>query len=235
MSHKAGSFELPQDALPLIKFYRQLYDATNGKVTPFIGSVLEQAGYDANYTFNVQALTTPPAWDDVMSVRGNRLTLSRPAMLDFGAAGKGYLADIVVTLLTAAGIDECTVDAGGDIYNHSATQQRQRVALEHPLKLDEAIGVATISNQSICASAGNRRAWDDFHHIIDPELLVSPRQILACWIVADTAMLADGLATAVYFVKPDTLQETFKFEYALLNPDMSLDYSRKFPAELFTT
>ena len=50
-----GAFEFPADSLPLIAFYRRLYDLTGGAVTPLIGGTLEDLGYDADYRL------TPPA------------------------------------------------------------------------------------------------------------------------------------------------------------------------------
>jgi thiamine biosynthesis lipoprotein len=52
-------------------------------------------------------------------------------------------------------------------------------------------------------------------------------------VVAENGLLADGLSTALYFVEPDELAKHFDFEYAIVNEDMSLNYSPNFPAEFF--
>jgi FAD:protein FMN transferase len=108
-----------------------------------------------------------------------------------------------------------------------------RIGLEHPDNVKQVIGVATITNQAICGSSGNRRQWGEFHHIIHPTLLSSPRHMLATWVVADTAIVADAIATCLYFTSPALLQQHFDFEYLLLLPDYSIDQSFAFPAEVF--
>ncbi len=233
MSKNIGTFLLPSDATPMMELYRKLYDATNGMVTPLIGNALSDAGYDAEYSLVPKPMTALKPWDSVMRFTDPILTLSEPALLDFGAAGKGYLIDIVSDILRTDGIESFCVDAGGDMCYRSAAGETMRVGLENPVDTSQAVGVASILNKSICGSAGNRRAWGEFHHILDPGTLTSPKHILAVWVVADTTMLADGLTTALMFVAPNILQKEFNFEYAILHADFSITASTNFPGEFF--
>jgi thiamine biosynthesis lipoprotein len=52
--------------------------------------------------------------------------------------------------------------------------------------------------------------------------------------VADTGLLADGLATALFFADAAMLQKHYNFEYAIVNNDFSLERSPNFPATFFT-
>lgn len=229
-SNSAGSYHLPPNAAPMFALYRRLYDLTDGAFTPLIGRTLSDAGYDAAYSFQSKDLVTPPAWDDVMEFKDSTLTTYRPVLLDFGAAGKGYLVDLVAETLLAAGITSFLVNAGGDIRVVGETAQ---IALEHPTDATQAIGIATLENKSICGSAGNRRTWGKYHHTIDPRTLESPRHILATWVVANTTILADALTTCLAFVPPDVLKRAFDFEYAIVNADLTLAVSAQFPGEFF--
>lgn len=233
MSQGAGSFLLPDDAIPMMDVYRKLYDLTHGAVTPLIGQALSDAGYDAEYSLVPKLMTSPKPWDDVMSFKESKIELQEPVLLDFGAAGKGYLIDIVSEMLRAEGIDSFCIDAGGDMHYRSVANETTRVGLENPIDTTQVIGVASILNRSICGSAGNKRAWGNFHHILDPRTLASPKHILAVWVVADTTMVADGLTTALMFVTPDVLQKEFNFEYAILHHDFSITTSADFPGEFF--
>lgn len=56
MSHSTGEYTLPEDAEVLLDFYLQLYKLTEGQVTPLIGKTMEQAGYDAEYSFKPKKL-----------------------------------------------------------------------------------------------------------------------------------------------------------------------------------
>lgn len=233
MSKSPGTYELPADANPLMTIYSDLYRHTRGLFTPLIGQTLVDAGYDASYSLLPKTLQQPPTLESVMSYDSPYLTLFKPALLDFGAAGKGYLVDIVLELIRTAGASSALVDAGGDIAIYSADSAPVQIGLEDPNNTSQAIGIASISNASICGSAGNRRAWDRFHHIIDPVTLSSPQDVLATWVVARTTLLADALATCLYFVDPALLQAHYTFEYAILRPDYSLERSPDFPAEFF--
>ncbi|MEK7633176.1 MAG: FAD:protein FMN transferase [Patescibacteria group bacterium] len=233
MSKKAGRYELPTDAVSMLVLYRKLYDLTGGFVTPLIGQALSDAGYDAAYSLKTKPMMAPKRWDDVMRVEGSVIDLLEPALLDFGAAGKGYLIDIVSDLIASEGIGSYCVDAGGDMRYRSDANAVLRVGLESPVSASQVIGVASVVNTSICGSAGNRRAWGAFNHILDPRSLSSPKHILAVWVVADSTLVADGLTTALMFVHPEALQPDFDFEYAIVYADLSLTHSKEFPGEFF--
>ncbi len=232
MSKEAGEFTLPDDADKMISLYKKMYDVTGGLVTPLIGDVLSDAGYDADYSLQPKSLKKPKSWDEVIKWQNPKLKLNYPTILDFGAGGKGYLVDIVSEILEENGIDSYCVDASGDMKRRG--QEGLRVGLEHPEETNKVIGVVTISNQSLCGSAGNRRKWADFHHIINPKTLSSPKNILAVWIVAENTLLADLLTTGLFFVEPEILKKHFNFEYIILKNDYSIEKSGGLEVELFT-
>lgn len=231
MSRKAGRYKLPSDALQLLQFYRKLYDATGGLVTPLIGQTMVDAGYDTTYSFTPKALSAPPDWDEALHFDRENVELSRPALLDVGAAGKGYLVDLIGQLLVKHNIRNFVINAGGDVL-HQGPAGAIRVALENPQDTSQALGVVELANASLCASAGTRRQWGSYHHIINPVTLNSPREIVATWVIAKDAMTADGLATALFLVEPEQLGE-FKFDYAVLGNNMNMRYSAGFSNALF--
>lgn len=231
-SQKAETYTLPSSSKALLSLYKKLYDVTDGLFTPLIGQVLSDAGYDADYSLTPRNLHTPPKWDDVITFNYPKLTLKKPALLDVGAAGKGQLIDIVASILEKSGSTKYVVDAGGDILHRGLNTFE--IGLEHPENLEQVIGIATIQNRSICGSAGNRRNWGPYHHIINPDTLASPTSVLAVWVVADTTMIADGISTCLFLVEPQKLEATFPFEYLILYQDYSMNKSKDFPAKIFT-
>ncbi|MBW4062154.1 FAD:protein FMN transferase [Candidatus Saccharibacteria bacterium] len=231
MATRAGTYTLPPDADALIKLYHELYVVTNGAMTPLIGQSLVEAGYDANYSLQPGQLHELPTWDETLSWQAPKLTLKQPAWLDFGAAGKGYLVDLVSEVIESAGYHRYSVDAGGDIKIH--TKNNLKVGLEHPDDPTQIIGVASLSNASLCGSAGNRRAWASFHHIIDPRTLASPRHLRAVWVSAASTILADALTTALYMAPASLLKPQFEFEFCLIYDDYHRESSDGFPAKFF--
>lgn len=236
IAKKEGVYAFPPDAAPLFALYEQVYKSTNGHVTPLIGQVLVDAGYDAKYSLVEGTLKTPPPWEDVMKFdpTNNHLVVMHPGiLLDFGAAGKGYLIDIVSELIEAEGFASYLVDAGGDMRHRG--DEPVRVGLEHPDRLDMVIGVLPIQNQSICGSAGNRRTWGRFHHIIDPFKLESPRHIIAVWTLASSTMLADAMTTALMFADPETLRREYPVGFLIMYADYSFKHSFSFEPEMYTS
>lgn len=231
----AGEYTFPDDAKELFAFYRQLYEVTDGKVTPLIGSVLAESGYDASYTLKPNDIIHRASkWDDVMSYVHPTLTVHSPVLLDLGAAGKGYLVDIIGKLLDTNGITSYVVDGSGDMLRKDPTGTTIDVGLADPRDTTQVIGVVQLGNGSICGSAGNRRQWAGLHHIMDPDTAEPTSAITASWVKSDTAMVADGLATALFFTDAGNLQRTFSFEYCLVRSDHSSVYSKDFHAELFS-
>lgn len=231
-SLKSGKYTLPEDSSQLFDNYRKIYNLTNGFVTPVIGDALESAGYDSEYSLVPKKIQKVADIDDVYDWDYPIFHIKQPSLLDFGALGKGYLIDIVSELLAETGITSHIVDAGGDIRCMNLDNEL-KIGLENPKNTQQAIGIAKINNLSICASAGNRRKWDKYHHIFNPKTLESTKDVLATWVVAKDTITADALSTALFFVTPKKLIKYYKFDYLILFPDLKFKKSKKFPAELF--
>jgi thiamine biosynthesis lipoprotein len=224
LSLEAGTFELPADAEPMFRLYEDFYRLTGGLMTPLIGQVLVDAGYDPEYSLKQhKGLSSPPAWKDIIDLKSPHITLKKPVLLDVGAIGKGYIIDIVAKLLEEQGILNYCVDAGGDFVHKSSAGEKLRVGLEDPRDEKKVIGVLTVGNKGMAGSAGNRRKWESFNHIINPSTLSSPEHILAVWTLADTAMLADALSTALYFAPAEILLKHYRFEYVIMYADGSVE------------
>lgn len=233
ISKKKGVYEFPPDSKELFNLYEKLYKITDGAFTLLIGKVLSEAGYDANYSLIPRKINKVPKALEVYSFNYPKLTVKKPYILDFGGLGKGYLIDIIVSLLIENGVVSFTIDGGGDIYYQTRERNSLEVGLENPENPKQIIGVVKIVNQSICASSGNRRVWNKYHHIIDARSLTSPKNILATWVIAKNALIADGLATCLFLTSKENLIKYFDFEYLILYPDYSIEKSNNFAAELF--
>jgi len=163
---------------------------------------------------------------------GTTLVSQRPLVLDVGAAGKGYLVDLLSALLQDAGHTEFVVDGSGDL-RHAGPVDLQ-VGLEHPFEPRQVIGTVPLRDRALCASAVNRRAWGDgLHHILDARNGHPTREVVATWVITDDALTADGLATALFFTDMETLTRTFSFSGVRMFRDGSAEISRTFPGEVF--
>lgn len=231
MAAVAGSYPIAPSDQPMIDLHRRLYDVTGAMVTPLVGQVLDDAGYDAGYSLRpADSVAGVPAWDDVISGWQQTLELDRPALIDVGATGKGFAVDQVSRIVTGAGFDEYLVNGSGDIRAGSAPH---RIALEHPSDPTKAIGTVVIEGNAVCGSASNRRAWADWHHIVDPRSSRPTRDVLATWVIADDTMTADGLSTALFFTSPQKLLGDYRFDYVVVRANGAVEHSHARELELF--
>ena len=234
VAETAGSYEFPDDASRLFDLYDGLYDSTYGAVTPLVGRALEQLGYDARYSLTRRGPGMPaPVWADEVAREGSTLVTRSPVLIDVGAAGKGYLVDLVGELLHEGGVHEFVVDASGDLLVSGPAPTA--VGLEHPFDPSMAIGEVTLTNRSICASGSNRRVWGEgLHHILDGRTGEPTREVIATWAIADSALLADGLATALFFADPSDLARAFDFEWVRMFATGVAERSADLPGRLFS-
>lgn len=227
-----GSYELPPEAAPLLGLYRELYEATGGRVSPLVGRALESLGYDAAYRLTPAADRIPvPAWDAAIAWDGRRLDALAPVLLDVGAAGKGQLVDLVGEVLDGLGHARWIVDASGDLRPHAVPM---RIALEHPADPSKAVGVVETTDRAVAASAVARRAWGEgLHHVLDAVTGLPTREVVATWAIARSAMVADGIATALFFDVDPGLLHRHDADYVRMFADGRVERSPALPGEVF--
>jgi len=234
ISQKEGEYKFPDDAKELFAIYHKLYDITGGLVTPLIGNVLSSIGYDREYSFEKKHVSKPKNIDNVFTYEHPILITKEKTILDFGAIGKGYIIDIVGEILEENNINSYCVDAGGDMRHRSEIDLSLNIGLENPIDVSQVLGVYKLKNKSICGSSGARRSWGEYNHIVNPDTLSSPKEILAVWATADRTVIADAMTSCLFFVSPQILNKHFEFEYAIVYKDFSLEYSKNFEGEFFT-
>ena len=228
IARQPGRHRLPADAGPLLALYAELYAATRGRVSPLVGGALAASGFGPRLAGVADAV---PRWEDALAWDGEHLDTATPVALDVGAAGKGYLVDLVSGLLTDAGIARHVVDGSGDLRIRDVPM---RIALEHPADPTKAVGVAEIDGGALSASAGNRRRLaDGRHHVLDAVTGLPVHEVVATWAVADDDLTADGAATALFFDVDPAWLERRRVRWVRMLSDGTLQASPDFPGEVF--
>ncbi|TQC48997.1 FAD:protein FMN transferase [Rhodococcus sp. WS4] len=230
-----GRFEFPARDLALFELYDRLVAATDGAVDPLIGRDLELFGYDARYSLvtDTAALVhrRRDRWLSDIHRDGTTIASDRPTVIDVGAAGKGYLVDLVSHTLTEEGIDRFFVEASGDMRHRGA--EAVRVGLEHPRAPGRVIGTVYLRDGSLCASATTRRTWGaGLHHVLDGRTRRPVADVVATWVLAADAATADGLATALFVSEPASLR-SFEFSWVRMLADGRVQWSDNFDGDLF--
>ena len=235
LAERGGDVPAPPDAADMLDAYAALSAATDGAVNPLVGASLEQLGYDAAYALvpSGPPVAAPADWEDVLRVTQGRLQLREPAVIDVGALGKGRLVDLVLDVVARDIPGSVVVDAGGDIAVRGAPV---RIGLEHPYDPRRAIGVVEVQDAALCASAVNRRAWGDgLHHVLDARTGHPVRTVAATWAIAQTAMRADAVATALFFDGAEPLAAEWDVQWVRMLTNGRVEYSPGSQAELFTS
>ncbi len=228
-----GVVPAPPDTAAMLDAYDALDQATDGAVNPLVGDALARRGYDAHYSLvDRGAEPSPRDWRALVRWGQGRLETTGAHTIDVGALGKGRLVDLVSEAARSAGVDAVVVDAGGDI---SVRGIRQRIALEHPYDPSRAIGVWSVDDAALCASAINRRSWGDgLHHVLDARTGEPVRRYAATWALAPDAMTADAVATALFFDGGPRLAASWGTSWVRMRTDGAVEFSPECEAELFT-
>lgn len=232
LAEGAESVPLPPDAGILFDTYAQLSAATGGAINPLVGDALAHRGYGPDLSLiDRGAQRAPNDWRRMLGWSGDSLTLAEPVMIDVGAIGKGRLVDRVFELVCEMIGGSVVVDASGDLRTRG---EPMRIGLEHPFDSRRAIGIIDLSDAALCASATNRRAWGDgLHHVLDARTGDPVRTIAATWAIADCAMRADAIATALFFDGGPQLAFEWNVEWVRMTTDGTVQWSPGSRAELF--
>ncbi|MBW3088598.1 FAD:protein FMN transferase [Bifidobacterium sp. 82T24] len=274
-------------AEPLFALYDRLYAASDGAVDPLVGEELTRLGYGADMAFRLRSGKTPetasppssafikssgkagaaydtyadglqkrPTWRDITHA-GRTLTVDRPMRLDFGAAGKGMMVDLLANLLEHELPDAAyVVDAGGDLRVRGLDHADPlTIAMEDPDDDARAVGTLRITDGSLCASAPSRRHWRirsgdalrEVHHLLNAVDGRPANDIKATWVfvprsgITSPTALADGLATALFVADAGSLAAAFPredgapaFACAMLDAGRNAAASANFPGGFFT-
>ena len=223
-----GSLENPdQTTIDLLQTGINLYKQTDGLFNILIGEILENRGYDANYSFTLkeQIITAPnPTTDIIISKDSIILSSGR---VDLGGFGKGYLIDLIVKRLKDNfNLEYFLINGGGDIYATSDNGKPIEIYLEHPIEKDTFIGTTTLLNQGFAASSPHKRKWKVgdkiFSHIVNTQGESIP--IDGTFVKADTVAKADAFATVSLLTTPEkifTFADKFDLSVAFIKSDDS--------------
>lgn len=202
----------PTELLHMLAFARDVFKASGGIFNISVGGKLAQLGYGKGQS---RSVIKDNLWDHV-TMTSEIITIPEHVEIDLGGFGKGWLIDAIGELLVALGYSEFVINGGGDILVKSA--KPIELALEHPYDPTQMIGTTRITDGALGASSNTKRVWvkdgKKHGHIIDPRTgETSESEIVATYIQASTALIADTMAT-ILLIAPD-LEQTLKEKYQL--------------------
>jgi thiamine biosynthesis lipoprotein len=147
----------------------------------------------------------------VIDPQKQRIKKNKPLTINLSAVAKGYAVDQIALLLEEQRIENYMVEIGGEIRvnGYNSTQQAWRIGVESPSFLPSKVQeVIQLNNQAVATSGDYRNFFERdgvrYSHTIDPETgKPVVHNIASLTVIADSAMVADGLATAMMVMGED--------------------------------
>jgi thiamine biosynthesis lipoprotein len=141
--------------------------------------------------------------------RAGTAFLKRAGMrVHLGGIGKGYAIDRGVEILRTRGVSNFIIQSGGDLYVSGARGDRPwRVGIRDPRgPAESTMAAIDLTNATFSTSGDYERFFIQdgrrYHHILDPDAGEPARGCQSVTIVAEKAMMADGLSTGVFILGP---------------------------------
>jgi thiamine biosynthesis lipoprotein len=224
-----------------VEFAVAVAEESSGAFDPTVGIDMERRGFDREYRTGDTVRTdghTSPVWyrDIVLDGDGRRITLLRALMLDLGAVVKGLAIDLAAREL--APFENFVVDAGGDLFvaGRRSDGASWKVGIRHPRRDGALIDAVSVSDAAVCTSGDYERRIGNngIHHIIDGRTRTTAHLLASATVIAPSAMVADGLATAAFVLGPDDgirLLERQGVEGLLITPGLERHATRGFPSD----
>lgn len=147
----------------------------------------------------------------IIDEKNKTVFLSEKGMkIGFGAIGKGYSADKVKKMLIENGVKSGIVDAGGDIitWGKQPNGKDWTIAVKNPMNKNKVFAVLPVSNKAVVTSGDYEKFFiyenKKYTHIINPKTGYPTSGLISVTIFAESAELADALATGVFILGRDT-------------------------------
>lgn len=235
----------------LLEFGEHLRERTSGAFDLSVKGILESWSYDKSYSFEAGEsgglgaagrMELRTTLDEGFEVR-----LSVP--VELGGLGKGYAIDRMVNELSGhcgelRNLRGFCINAGGDLFVQGSDENGEpwRILFEHPTDTSLAIGeVRLYGPLALAASSPSRRHWKNGekirHHLVDPRTGEPAQNMLAVYIQAPAALLADAYSTALFvlgFEEAKMLVPQLPLEAMLIGAEGQFWKSEGFKGELFT-
>jgi FAD:protein FMN transferase len=136
--------------------------------------------------------------------------LARKGMsIHLGGIGKGYAVDRGAAILRRRGVHDFMIQSGGDIYVAGTKDgQPWRLGIQDPRgQANRRFAELDLSDGTFSTSGDYERFFvrdgKRYHHILDPATGEPARGARSVTIVANRAVLADGLSTGVFILGPE--------------------------------
>lgn len=195
--------------LEAVRFALALAEETHGAFDPTVGHRMEAEGFNVEYRTGKRRRTFEAdrgraSYEDVhLDAVNGTIALARPLMLDLGAVAKGLAVDLAARELGI--FENFAIDAGGDMYVRGGNGENGswRIGIRDPRDEAKLVETLAVTDAAVCTSGDyERRNAAGRHHVLDPRTGAAADACASVTVIAPTAMVSDGLATAAFVLGP---------------------------------
>jgi thiamine biosynthesis lipoprotein len=211
-------YDISAETLQVIDYSLYLSEMSGGKFDVTVSPLISLWGFGA------KTRTHFPSDDDILQAKqrvgwrsvvldkeNQRIKKEKPLSINLSAIAKGYGVDHIALLLEEQGIHHYLVEIGGEIRvkGKNKKQQLWRIGVESPSFYQSGVQeIIQLNNKAIATSGDYRNFFERdgvrYSHTIDPETGEPViHNIASITVLADSAMKADGLATAFMVMGED--------------------------------
>jgi thiamine biosynthesis lipoprotein len=212
-------FPVSPETFEVVSQAYALSELTGGALDITVGPLVNAWGFGP-----VEPDVLPPDRESLTRLRGHlgyrKLELDPAAstlrktdpelQCDLSAVAKGYGVDRVATVLREDGLTRFMVEVGGEVVTRGLSQRDGpwRIAIERPLLGAGVQRVVPLSDQAMATSGDYRNVREVdgrlLSHTIDPRTgRPVEHRLASVTVVAESGLVADGLATALNVLGPD--------------------------------
>lgn len=203
--NRIGRLPVSERFARIVAASTEAFERTDGHFNPFVD--VSGLGYSRSFedgTDPVVPIETAPVKFSEFRWEGDEAVLPVGAKIDFGAIGKGFLADEIAELLGRSGFRDFVLDFGGDVVARGVggDGRPHEIAIASPFVPDETIGTVALSDASVSTSGSSVRRWKaadgrELHHLRSPYGHPTD-DIASVTVLAPNGRLSDALATGLF-------------------------------------
>jgi thiamine biosynthesis lipoprotein len=209
--------QVTPDVFTVMKRALVLAEVSGGLFDPTVGPLVKLWGINTDHArlpspAEIEAARRLIDWHDVtLDESAATIYLKRAGMrIDLGGVAKGFAADEVVGLLTAAGVRSALIDLGGNIFAMGSKVDGSpwRIGVQNPdAPRGTYLGIAAVINKTLVTSGIYERFFikdgKRYHHIMDTRT-GSPvdNGLESVTVITDKSFDADGVTLSLFSLGP---------------------------------
>ncbi len=208
----AAPVEISEETYDILKFALELSEISEGLFDITVAPLIDLWDYKHKTRVPTDSkiasiLPMVNFRDLVLSADKKTACLRRAGQsIDLGGIGKGYASDRCVKALAEQGVSSAFVNIGGNVstLGNKPDGAPWRVGIRHPRVDGRLIGAVSVTGKAVVTSGDYERYFIDrrgrrWHHILSPTTGYPAQSgLTSVTVVADSAMAADALSTAIF-------------------------------------